>query len=258
MTLPTLPTSSSAQRELDGRVAIVTGAAGGIGRAMARRMAQAGASVVLTDRDAEGGAQVAAALAAEGLRARFVRADVTQEDDVRALVDAAVAAHGRLDILANNAGIKGTEAPLTSIDAGEFAQVLAVNLTGTFLAMKHGIAAMLAGGGGAVVNNASIFGLVGFANHAAYAASKGGVVQLTRAAALEFATRNVRVNCLCPGFVDTDMVSRTALAFAKVLVPQGRLGTVDEIAEVALFLASERAAYITGAAFAVDGGFTAR
>ncbi|MFO1399000.1 MAG: SDR family NAD(P)-dependent oxidoreductase [Burkholderiales bacterium] len=255
MTTPVQGTSSHARDELEGRVAVITGAAGGIGRALAHRMAQAGASVVLADRD-DAGADVAAKIVADGGTARFVRTDITVEDDVGELVRATLAAHGRLDVLVNNAGIKGREAALTVLDAGEFAQVLAVNLTGTFLTMKHAIPAMLAGGGGTVVNNASVFGLVGFANHAAYAASKGGVVQLTRTAALEFAMRNVRVNCLCPGFVDTEMVSRAALA--KMLVPQGRLGTVDEIAEMAVFLASDRAAYITGAVFAIDGGFTAR
>jgi len=258
MTTPSTTPSSSSRGELADRVAIVTGAAGGIGRAMARRMAHEGAIVVLTDRDVAGGEEAAAALAADGAAVRFVCADITQEDDVVRLVRTTVESYGHLDVLANNAGIKGTEAPLTTIDAGDFARVLAVNLTGTFLTMKHGIAAMLAGRGGAVVNNASISGLVGFANHAAYAASKGGVVQLTRTAALEFAKSNVRVNCLCPGFVDTEMISRSSLAIAKMLVPQGRLGTVDEIADLAVFLASERASYVTGAVLAVDGGYTAR
>jgi NAD(P)-dependent dehydrogenase (short-subunit alcohol dehydrogenase family) len=250
--------SASGAGELAGRVAIVTGAASGIGRATARRMAHAGATVMLADCDEARGNEAAAALAGEGCTARFFRVDVTREDEVRALVLETVAAYGSLDVLANNAGIKGSEVATAEVDAAEFERVLAVNLTGTFLTMKHGIAAMLAGRGGAVVNNASMLAMVGVAHHAAYAASKGGVVQLTRTAAIEYASRNVRVNCLCPGFTDSEMVNRNVVTYAKVLVPMGRLATPDEIADVAVFLASDRAAYITGAAIPVDGGYTAR
>jgi len=250
--------SASGAGELAGRVAIVTGAASGIGRATARRMAHAGAAVMLADRDEVRGNEAAAALAGEGCTARFFRVDVTREDEVRALVRETVAAYGGLDVLANNAGIKGSEVATAEVDAAEFERVLAVNLTGTFLTMKHGIAAMLAGRGGAVVNNASMLAMVGVAHHAAYAASKGGVVQLTRTAAIEYASRNVRVNSLCPGFTDSEMVNRNVITYAKVLVPMGRLATPDEIADLAVFLASDRAAYITGAAIAIDGGYTAR
>lgn len=248
--------------ELAGKVAIVTGAAAGIGLATARRFAAAGACVVLADCDEATGAAATAALTAQGARALFVRTDVADEDDVRALVARTVAAFGGLDVLFNNAGLTGPEAATADVAQADWQRVLAVNLSGTFHALKHGIPAMLARGGGAVVNNASIFGLVGFAGRAAYSAAKGGVIALTRTAALDYATRNVRINCICPGFVDTRMVdgadAHRLHAFAKVLVPMGRLGQAEEVAELALFLASPRASYLTGAVLPQDGGYVAR
>ncbi len=248
--------------ELAGKVAIVTGAAAGIGLATARRFAAAGATIVLADCDDAAGAAAAAALAAEGARTLFVPTDVAVEEDVRALVARTVTAFGGLDVLFNNAGVTGPEAPTADVAAEDWQRVLAVNLTGTFHALKHGIPAMLARGGGAVVNNASIFGLVGFAGRAAYSAAKGGVIALTRTAALDYASRNIRVNCICPGFVDTRMVDGTHAhrmhAFAKVLVPMGRLARAEEVAELALFLASPRASYLTGAVLPLDGGYVAR
>ncbi|MCC7325332.1 MAG: SDR family oxidoreductase [Burkholderiales bacterium] len=255
-------TQAQGRDELAGRVALVTGAAAGIGIASARRMSAAGAAVVLADRDEEGGRAAAAELVAAGRRAHFVRADITRDDEVQALVADTVAHFGALDALFNNAGVNGREIATSEVSLDDFERVLAVNLTGTFRVMKYAIPAMLAGSGGAIVNNASIAGLVGIAHRAAYCASKGGVIQLTRVAALEYASRGIRVNCICPGLVDTAMLSHTkgnpAQAFAKVLVPMGRLATTQEIAELVCFLASDRASYMTGAVVPVDGGYGAR
>lgn len=258
----TLTSVLGARDELAGRVAIVTGGAAGIGFAAAERFAEAGAVVVLGDCDEARGTAAAAALVGRGRVARYVRADIAREDDMRALVADTVREFGTLDVLFNNAGIAGAETAITDIAADDFVRVLSVNLAGTFYAMKHAIAAMLAGRGGAVVNNASMWGLVGQAKRAAYCASKGGVIQLTRVAALEYATRNVRVNCICPGFVDTGMFggpeANPLHVYAKVMVPMARVAQAAEIAELALFLASDRSSYMTGAALPVDGGYVAR
>jgi len=258
----TLTPASTPRGDLAGRVAIVTGGAGGIGFATAQRFAEAGAAVVLADCDEARGTAAAAALAERGWTARYARADVAREDDVRAMIAETVREFGKLDVLFNNAGIAGAETAITDVAADDFARVLAVNLTGTFHTMKHGIAAMIAGHGGAVVNNASMWGLVGQPKRAAYCAAKGGVVQLTRVAALEYATKNIRVNCICPGFVDTGMFggpnANPLHAYAKVLVPMARVAQASEIAELALFLASDRSSYMTGAVLPVDGGYVAR
>lgn len=250
-----------AEKDLAGRVALVTGAAHGIGLATARRFLQAGARVMLADRHAEAGQAAAAALAAEGHDARFCPVDVAREDDVRAMVDATVAAFGTLDVAFNNAGVRGVDALTADVTLDDFERVIGINLVGAFLVMKHALKVMAPAGRGAIVNNASVLGLVGFKQQAAYTAAKGGVVQLTRTAAIEYAARGIRVNCLCPGFVaaglaDPGHALRLA-ALAKVTVPMGRLGTLDEIAEAALFLASDRASFLTGAVLAADGGFVA-
>jgi NAD(P)-dependent dehydrogenase (short-subunit alcohol dehydrogenase family) len=245
----------SPTHELDGRVAIVTGAAGAIGRASAALLANAGATVVVSDVDEAAGMRVAGELAGAG-RVRFVRADVTREDDVRALVDVAQRECGRLDILFNNAGIAGESVPTTAVELPQWERILATNLTGTFLAMKYGIAAMVASGGGSVINNASILGLVGFANQPAYSAAKGGVIALTRTAAMEYAMRGVRINCICPGFVDSPLAAKAAVL--KLVQPMQRFGTPEEIAQMVLYLASDRASFMTGAVVPVDGGYVAR
>jgi NAD(P)-dependent dehydrogenase (short-subunit alcohol dehydrogenase family) len=171
---------------------------------------------------------------------------------------------GRLDVLFNNAGIEGEQAPTADTTLDNWDRVIGINLRGVFLGCKYGIEAMLRTGGGAIVNNASVAGLVGFAGIPAYCAAKGGVVQLTRTAALEYATRGVRVNCLCPGVIDTPMVQRftrddaKARAQMEMLEPVGRMGTPREVAELALFLASDRSSFVTGAVIPVDGGFVAR
>jgi len=188
-----------------------------------------------------------------------VRADVTEGSDVAAMVDAARAAFGGLHVMVNNAGIDGTMGPIADCSEENFDRVIAVNLKGVFLGMKHALPVMVAGGGGSVVNIASAAGLVGFPMLPAYCASKGGVVQLTRAGALEYAAAGVRVNAICPGVIDTPLTAGIDPGMtdaATAMTPLGRLGRPSEIAALAVFLASDESSYMTGAAVSIDGGFT--
>ena len=240
---------------LAGKVAIVTGAGSGIGRAIATAFHADGAGVVLAD--ISGSEKTVADEL--GDRTLAVRADVTSATDIAALVEAARETFGGLDVVVNNAGIDGELGPLTDCSEENFDRVIAVNLKGVFLGMKYAIPPMVAAGGGSVVNIASAAGLVGFPMLGAYCASKGGVVQLTKAAALEYAAAGVRVNAICPGVVDTPLVAGIDPALteaARAMTPLGRLARPAEIAALAVFLASEESSYITGAALPVDGGFT--
>jgi NAD(P)-dependent dehydrogenase (short-subunit alcohol dehydrogenase family) len=251
-------------QELKDKVAIITGASSGIGRAAAELFASEGAIVVAADVIDDAGQQLADDLAGKGWTSSYVHSDVSKDADVQAMVHFALGTYGRLDVLFNNAGIEGAQAPTAEATVENWDRVIAINLKGVFLGCKYGIEAMLRTGGGAIVNNASVAGLVGFENIPAYCASKGGVVQLTRTAALEYATQGVRVNCLCPGVIDTPMVSRfthdapEARKQFEALEPVGRMGTPREVAQLALFLASDRSSFITGAVIPVDGGFVAR
>lgn len=250
--------------ELKGKAAIVTGASSGIGQATAELFAEEGAAVVIADVIDDAGQALADQLAGRGHDVCFVHADVSRDSDVAAMVQFAMSRYGRVDVLFNNAGIEGEQAATADATLENWSRVIGVNLTGVFLGMKYGIAAMLQHGGGAVINNASVAGLVGFAGIPAYAASKGGVVQLTRTAALEYASRNVRVNCVCPGVIDTPMVERFAHndpaieAQLSAMAPVERLGKAREVAELVMFLASDRSSFVTGAVIPVDGGFVAR
>lgn len=243
---------------LDERVAIVTGAGSGIGAAVAVRLARAGATVLAADAD---GARAEATAAAAGGAARGRRVDVRSEPDVAALVGEAVAAGGP-DVLVNVAGIGSTTtAPETPLDVWE--DVMAVNARGTFLCCKHAIPPMVAGGGGAIVNVASVAGLVGLRSRAAYCASKGAVVALTRALAVDHVADGVRVNCVAPGTVDSPWVRRLvheageSLDALRARQPMGRLGTPEEVAEAILYLASDASAFATGSVLTLDGGLTA-
>ena len=245
------------------KVALVTGGVTGIGFAAAHAFARAGAAVVLAARSEERGRAAQARLEREGARASFVATDVRDDASVRALVEQAVARFGRLDFALNAAGIGGDFAPLEHASQEVWDDVMATNARGTWLAMRHEIPAMLASGGGAIVNMSSIYGLAGKAAHHAYVASKHAVVGLTRSVALEYATRGIRVNALCAGLTATDGV-RSAEAALPDLVrplvaahPLGRMATEDEIANTVLWLCSDDAGFVTGAPFAVDGGFLA-
>jgi NAD(P)-dependent dehydrogenase (short-subunit alcohol dehydrogenase family) len=245
---------------LAGKVALVTGGASGIGRATALRMAADGARVLVADRDGPGAARTAATIVQAGGTARGIACDVTAEAEVAAMIAAALDAWGRLDVAFNNAGVAPAEAlPLAAIPPEEWARVLGVNLTGVFLCLRHEIPAMAAGGGGAIVNTASIAGRIGLPKAGAYVAAKHGVIGLTRAAALDHAADGVRVNAVCPGYVETPLAARGIERRREAIlarVPLGRLGTVEEIADAVTWLCTEEARFVTGEALAVDGGHT--
>lgn len=242
---------------LQDKVAVITGGASGIGEATARLFVQEGAKVVLADLNEEKGQALATEL---GEMATFVQVDVTVEADVQEMFAKAKEAYGKVDILFNNAGIGGMGAS-DELSFEEWRQVIQINLDAVFLVAKHGIKAMKENGSGSIVNTASILGHVGQAETAAYTASKGGVVNLTRALAVEFAKESIRVNAVCPGYIETPLLEALDEPMKQHLVslhPIGRLGRDDEVAKAVLFLASDDASFVTGANLLVDGGYTAQ
>ncbi|WP_407180965.1 SDR family NAD(P)-dependent oxidoreductase [Bradyrhizobium sp. STM 3562] len=244
---------------LEGKVAVVTGAASGIGAAIGRVFVAEGAKVVLGDL-AESGAALAAELAAEGFDVAFQRVDVTDERSVAALMQAAVTKFGRLDILVANAGIPERKAPIHELDLADWRRVIDVDLTGVAICNKFAAGAMLATGGGAIVNMASILGHVGQENSNAYSAAKAAVVNLTSSVALTYARQGVRANCVSPGYVDTPLLAKLPEATRRTILmrqPIGRLARPEEIAEIVAFLSSDRASIVTGACINADGGYTA-
>jgi NAD(P)-dependent dehydrogenase (short-subunit alcohol dehydrogenase family) len=249
--------------ELANKVALVTGAGSGIGRATALLLAREGATLVVSDIAEQGGQETVRLITEAGGTASFVRADVSQPGACEALVGEAVSRYGALHLACNNAGIGGPQAPTGEYPADGWDQVIGVNLSGVFYCMRYEIPAMLAAGGGAIVNIASILGQVAFANSPAYVAAKHGVVGLTRTAAVEYAAAGLRINAIGPAFIKTPLLS-TLEAQPEVmqqlvaLHPIGRLGESEEVAELVLWLLSDRASFVTGAYYAVDGGYLAR
>jgi NAD(P)-dependent dehydrogenase (short-subunit alcohol dehydrogenase family) len=243
-------------------VVLVTGALTGIGRASALAFAREGARVVASGRREEIGQALANELRAAGSEAEFIRADVRREDDVRNLIDSAVARFGRLDVAVNNAGTEGTPGPVVQQDAESYALTFDTNVLGTLLSMKHELRVMLAQGSGSIVNLSSTMGRRGAPNASLYTASKHAVEGLTKSAALEGAVSGVRVNAVAPGPVETDMLNRFAGSAERKAatvgnVPLKRAGTPEEIADAILFLASDKATFITGQIINVNGGKTA-
>jgi len=243
------------------KVALVTGGSTGIGRAVSLRFARAGAKVVIGDVNPEG-RETVAAIEQEGGTAHFVETDVREAKQVENLVAAAVATYGRLDCAFNNAGVLPSGALLADVDEETFDRVIAVDLKGVFLSMKYEIQSMLSSGGGAIVNNASIAGMIAEPGISPYIAAKHAVIGLTKAAAIEYAAQGIRINALAPGLVQTRMTrhwfeDEATRAHLLANTPMGRAAQPDEMAGMVLFLCSDLATFAAGHAFVVDGGYTA-
>ena len=248
---------------LEGKVALVTGGASGIGRAVVEAYAREGAKVAVVDLTEESGRETVASVTAAGGEAVFVRADVSRPEDNERMVRETVERFGALHVACNNAGIGGEVNPVADYSVEGWQKIIAVILSSVFYAMKHEIPAMLAAGGGAIVNMASILGAVGWATSAGYVAAKHGVLGLTKSAALEYASKGVRVNAIGPAFIRTPLIAaleddKAAHDMLVSLHPIGRLGEPEEVASLAVFLASDEASFVHGAYFPVDGGYLAR
>jgi NAD(P)-dependent dehydrogenase (short-subunit alcohol dehydrogenase family) len=254
--------STHASGQFAGRVAFVTGAANGIGRAAALAFAREGTAVVGADLSESGGRETARLIEAAGGRAIAVRCDVTKSEDVAAALDKTIEAYGRLDFAFNNAGVEQPVAATADISEAEWDRIVGVNLRSVFLCMRHQIPLLLQTGGGVIVNTSSGAGVKGFKGQAAYAAAKHGVIGLTKSAALDYAPQNVRINAVCPGIIDTPMMDRftggTDRGRERVIgqEPVGRMGRPEEIADAVVWLCSDAAAFVVGHAMVIDGGQT--
>ncbi|MFH5834287.1 glucose 1-dehydrogenase [Halalkalibaculum sp. DA384] len=252
-------------RILKNKVAIVTGAATGIGRATAVALAKEGANILVADINQQELAKTLALIEQEDVDGVSMKTDIARPDQVDNMVRQALKTFGRLDIACNNAGIGGAMKSTAEYTEEEWDQVINVNLKGQWLCMKYEIPAMLETGEGSIINISSILGKVGFAQAAAYTASKHGLIGLTKTAALEYAEDKIRINAICPAFIDTPMLEQAGITTDEetkeatiALHPVGRLGTPEEIAEAVVWLASSRSSFVTGHALMVDGGYTAR
>ena len=248
--------------DFTGKVAIVTGGASGIGEAIAKALAAGGSKVVVADLNADAAKATAEALVAAGGTASSFAVDVAEADQVEAMVAFATSTYGGLHLAVNNAGIGGAAAPTGEYPLDSWHKVININLNGVFYGLRYEIPAILASGGGAIVNVASILGSVAFANSPAYVAAKHGVLGLTKTAAIEYAKQGVRINSIGPGFIDTPLLSKNlpadTLGYIAGLHPIGRLGTSEEVATLTAFLLSSEARFITGSYHLVDGGYTAQ
>jgi NAD(P)-dependent dehydrogenase (short-subunit alcohol dehydrogenase family) len=248
----------------DGKVALVTGGSTGIGRATALKFAAEGASVVIADINVSQGQLIAEQINQNNGKSIFVPTDVSSPTQVSNLIDKTVETYGKLDFAFNNAGIEGVMASTVDCTEENWDRTIDINLKGVWLCMKYEIPTMLKQGGGVIVNMASVAGLVGFAGLPAYAASKGGVIQLTKTAALEFSKSGIRINAVCPGAIQTSMIERIESAdegIKDVLTnahPIGRIGKPEEVADVVIWLCSEQSSFVVGYPIAIDGGYLAQ
>ena len=252
--------------KFDDKVALVTGAASGIGRASAQAFAREGASVIVADIQFDADRETVRLIEEAGGEAKFIEADISKATQAEALIAGATRAWGRLDYAHNNAGVLGTAKPTHEIDEADWDRLLAINLKGVWLGMKHSLPHLIANGGGSIITTASISAFLGMRGQAAYGAAKGGVVQLTRVCAVEYADQGVRVNCICPGGTLTPLLydfpgraqDRDGLeAMLSRAQPIPRAGLPEDIAQAALWLASDESSFVTGQAIIVDGGWTA-
>jgi len=252
----------STQRQLEGKIALVTGASSGIGRASAFELARRGAKVVVAARRKGELDEVVQQIAAQGGEASAFVADVSKEADIKRLVDYTVQTYGRLDIAFNNAGTEGVFAPLIEQDSERFDMVFELNVRGVLNSMKYEAEVMLGQGSGSIINNASMGGLIGFANASVYIASKHAVVGMTKSASIEWFRQGIRVNALCPGLIETPFHHRGIWPSAEVQqqfaadTPAGRWGTAQEMATIVAFLASDDSSYVSGHALVADGGYS--
>jgi NAD(P)-dependent dehydrogenase (short-subunit alcohol dehydrogenase family) len=253
------------QRQLSGKVALITGAGSGIGRAIATLFAQQGARITIADIDEKAAEKTATQINRKGGNAAYTRADVSKSADTRKIVQTTLKTHGKLTTLVNNAGIEST-GTVTELTEKNWDKVINTNLKGTFLCSKHSTPSIIEAGGGTIINIASVLGLIGSKREAAYCASKGGIISLTKAMALDLAPHNIRVNCICPGSVLTPTFKRVMTttgnyktSFAQNLekIPLKRVAQPGEIAQAALYLASDESSYITGSTLIIDGGWSA-
>lgn len=252
------------EKQLRDKVTVVTGGASGIGKATALAFSREGANVVVADISVEMGDEVVSMIKQVGGEAIFVKTDVSQAAQVQSLVQSTINTYGRLDYACNNAGIEGLMASTAECSEDNWDRTININLKGVWLCMKYEIPEMLKQSAGAIVNIASVAGLVGFAGLPAYAASKGGIVQLTRTAALEYAKLGIRINAVCPGGIETPMIDRLSATNAELedslstAHPMGRLGKPEEIAQAVVWLCSDAASFVTGHPMVIDGGYVAQ